>query len=88
MKAVKVTEFDEHASEIVRSDDVTMVTRDGKPVGFYIPLDQAELPVELRRVLFAQLTDRIGAQLQTAGVTEEEILADFAADRAARRTRR
>jgi hypothetical protein len=71
-----------------RSDDVVLVTRDGKPAGFYVPWNQPDLPIELKRELFAQLTDRIGAQLEVAGVTEDEILADFAQWRAARRARR
>jgi hypothetical protein len=71
-----------------RSDDVILVTRDGRPAGFYIPWDQPDLPIELKRQVFTELTDRIGAQLEAAGVTEEEVLADFAAWRAARRRRR
>jgi hypothetical protein len=42
------------------------------------------VPIELKRELFTALTNRIGAQLDAAGATEEEILADFAEWRASR----
>ncbi len=58
VKVVTVREFRDRASEIFRSEDVILVTRDGKPTGFYIPWDKPDLPVELKRELFTQLTDR------------------------------
>jgi hypothetical protein len=67
-----------------RSDDVVLVTRDGKPAGFYIPWDQPDLPIELKRELFVQLGEVVHAEREAAGVTEDEILADFAEWRAAR----
>ena len=87
MKVVTVRDFRDHATEMFRSEDVVLVTRDGKPAGFFIPWEQPEVPVELKRELFAHLTDRIGGQLDAAGVTEDEILADFAEWRASRRRR-
>ena len=87
MKVVTVRDFRDHATEMFRSEDVVLVTRDGKPAGFFIPWEQPEVPVELKRELFVHLTDRIGAQLDASGVTEDEILADFAEWRASRRRR-
>lgn len=88
MRVVTVRDFRDRATEMFRSEDVILVTRDGKPAGFFVPWDKPDLPVELRRELFAELGDAIRAEREAAGVTEEEILADFAAWRAARRRRR
>ena len=88
MKVVTVRGFRDGASEIYGSDDVVLVTRDGEPAGFYIPLDQPDLPVEIKRDLFVQLGEIVRAEREVAGVTEDEILADFAEWSAARRRRR
>jgi len=84
VKVVTGRGFRDRASEMFRSDDVVLVTRDGKPAGFYIPWDQPDLPIELKRELFVQLGEVVHAEREAAGVTEDEILADFAEWRAAR----
>jgi hypothetical protein len=63
LKVVTVREFRDRASEMFRSEDVILVTRGGKPAGFFVPWDKPDLPIELKRELFAELTDRIGALL-------------------------
>ena len=75
MKVETVRDFRDHASEMFRSDDVILVTRDGTPAGFYLPWDTPELPVEVRREVFLRLSEQIGAH----GATEQEVLDDFAA---------
>ena len=64
-----------------RSDDVILVTREGRPAGFFLPWDAPELPKDVRREVFLRLTDQIAAQRTARGVTEEEVLSDFAAAR-------
>ncbi len=81
MKVVTVRDFRDHASEMFRSDDVILVTRDGVPAGFYLPWDTPELPVEVRREVFLRLSEQIGAQLDAGGASEQEVLDDFAASR-------
>ena len=81
MKVVTVRDFRDHASEMFRSDDVILVTRDGTPAGFYLPWDTPELPVEVRREVFLRLSEQIGAQIGAHGATEQEVLDDFAASR-------
>jgi len=81
MKVVTVRDFRDRASEMFRSDDVILVTRDGAPAGFYLPWDTPELPVEVRREVFLRLSEQIGAQLTEHGATEQEVLDDFAASR-------
>jgi hypothetical protein len=80
MKVVTVRDFRDRASEMFRSEDVILVTRDGAPAGFYLPWDTPELPVEVRREVFLRLSEQIGAQLTEHG-TEQEVLDDFAASR-------
>lgn len=81
MKVVTVRDFRDHASEMFRSEDVILVTRDGAPAGFYLPWDTPELPVEVRREVFLRLSEQVGAQLAADGASEEEVLDDFAASR-------
>lgn len=88
MKVVTIRDFRDRATEIFRSEDVVLVTRDGKPAGFFIPWDHTDVPVDLRRELFVQLGQSIRAEREAARISEEEILADFAAWRSSHRRRR
>jgi hypothetical protein len=81
MKVVTVRDFRDHATEMFRSEDVILVTRDGAPAGFFLPWDTPELPVEVRREVFLRLSEQIGAHLEDKGVSESEVLGDFAASR-------
>lgn len=81
MKVVTVRDFRDRASEMFRSHDVILVTRDGAPAGFYLPWDTPELPVEVRREVFLRLSEEIGVQLEADGASEQEILDDLAAGR-------
>jgi hypothetical protein len=81
MKVVTVRDFRDRASEMFRSEDVILVTRDGAPAGFFLPWETPELPVELRREVFERLSEQIGAKFEADGVSEQEVLDDFAADR-------
>jgi hypothetical protein len=81
MKVVTVRDFRDRASEMFRSEDVILVTRDGAPAGFYLPWDTPEVPVEVRREVFLRLSEQIGAQLQEQGTSEQQVVDDFAASR-------
>src|SRR5579872_6379941 len=59
MKIVTVRDFRDHATEMFRSDDVILVTRDGTPAGFFLPWDTPELPVEVRREVFLRLSEQV-----------------------------
>jgi hypothetical protein len=67
-----------------RSDDVILVTREGRPAGFFLPWQAPDLPEAVRREVFLRLTEQIAAQRQALGVSEEEVLGDFAAERGRR----
>jgi hypothetical protein len=81
MKVVTVRDFRDRASEMFRSQDVILVTRDGAPAGFYLPWDTPEVPVEVRREVFLRLSEQIGAQLQEQSTSEQQVVDDFAASR-------
>lgn len=81
MRVVTVRDFRDRASEMFRSEDVILVTREGRPAGFFLPWEAPELPEDVRREVFLRLTDQIAAQREARGVTEEEVLSDFAASR-------
>ncbi len=49
--------------------------------GFFLPWDTPGLPVEVRRKVFLRLSEQIGTQLAAKGVSEPEVLDDFAASR-------
>ena len=88
MKISSVREFRDRATTLLRSEDPILVTRRGRVAGVFLPWRQAELPVDLRRELFAMLTADIARQLKKKRVTEKEILKDFAEWRKNRRETR
>ena len=85
MKVVTVREFRDRATEMLRSEDVILITRDGLPAGFFLPWEARDLPSGAQRQLFLRLGEQIGSQLRAHGVSEEEVLTDFAARRRSRR---
>ena len=81
MKVVTVREFRDRATEMLRSDEVILITRSGLPAGFFLPWEARELPSDARREVFLRLSEQIGAQLKAQGVSVEEVVRDFAASR-------
>lgn len=81
MRVVTVRDFRDRASEMFRSDDVILITREGRPAGFFLPWQAPELPEDVRRDLFLRLTEQIALQREARGVSEGEVLSDFAAER-------
>jgi len=88
MKITSIREFRDRATTMLRSEDPILVTRRGRVAGVFLPWRQAELPVDLRRELFAMLTADIARQLKKKRITEKEILKDFAEWRKNRRETR
>ena len=87
MKVVTVRDFRDRATEMFRSEDVILITRDGIPAGFFVPWSTPDLPVDLRRELFGVITDAIRDERKVLGVSEEEVLTDFASSQCHRRGR-
>ena len=84
MRVVTVRDFRDRASEMFRSDDVILVTREGRPAGFFLPWQAPDLPEDVRREVFLRLTEQIARQREARGVSEEEVLGDFTAKRGRR----
>ncbi len=61
-RVVTEREFRDPASEMFRSDDVILVTRDGRPAGFFVPWRAPELPDDVPREVFLRLAELTAAQ--------------------------
>ncbi len=85
MKISTVREFRDHASGMLRSKDPILVTRRGKLAGIFFPQPETTLPVELKREMFGILSAEVARQVRRRGMSEDEILADFASWRKTKR---
>ena len=85
MRVVTIRDFRDRATEMMRADEVLLVTRDGRPAGFFLPWALPHVPDDIRRGLYEELSARARHHLEEQGVTEEEVLADFDAARRSRR---
>lgn len=66
----------------VRSHEPLLVMRGTKPVGVFLPWDEALSSADaLRRLLYDTLTAVLGQELADKGISETEVLADFEAER-------
>jgi len=85
MDAVKVgiREFREKlASYMLESDAPVAITRHGETVGYYIPARRKRSDTE--RTALKEAASQLQKMLKAAGVSEEEIVADFRRSRAGR----
>jgi hypothetical protein len=85
LKVVTLRDFRDHATEMMRSEGVVMITRDGKPAGFFLPWDRPDVPDDIARGIYEELSGRVRAERRKKKVTEEQVLADFKTARRARR---
>jgi len=86
MKTTSISDFRSRMAELLDGTEPVLVTRDGRNAALVYPLsDPAKIPLELRRKLFREITDGIARQLQTKGVTDEQIDRDFSAYKKHRR---
>ena len=67
MKVVTVRDFRDHASEMFRSDDVILVTREGSPAGFFLPWDTPDVPVEVQESTLPILVEESALDVDSAG---------------------
>jgi hypothetical protein len=59
-------------------DELTLVTKEGKISGLYLPLEHPDqIPDDLRRDLMSAVGRHVAGALEAQGVREEEILEDF-----------
>jgi len=85
MRISTVREFRDNASGMLRGKDPVLVTRRGRLAGIFFPRPEATLPVELKREMFGILSAEVARQIRRRRLSEDEILADFASWRKARR---
>ncbi len=85
MKISTVREFRDNASGMLRAKDPILVTRRGRLAGIFFPRPESTLPVELKREMFGVLSSEIARQIRKRRLSEDEILADFASWRKAKR---
>ena len=70
LKNVGVREFRDHATTYLSGSDPVAVSKHGRVIGFYIPLDRDE--DEVRRAL-TKLGDSVEKVLDETGLTEDEL---------------
>ena len=87
MATISVDELGSRAAELLHGDEPVMVTRDGDYVAVLYPIrNPNDIPLEVRRKRFMELTDKIGALIPPE-VTDEDIERDFADFKKQRRRR-
>jgi len=88
MKTTTIRKFREEVSQLLQGKEPIMVTRHGKPAGVLYPLtDPQNVPMEVRRQLFLEFSQRLARELDARGITEEDIQRDFAESKKRRRRR-
>lgn len=86
MKVAGMREVRARMAELFSGDEPVLVTRHSKIAGVYLPLDEPDkLSDDLRRELADVLGRHLSRLLDAQGAGEEEIQADFDADRRRRR---
>lgn len=86
MKTVSVREFRDHATEYLRSQEPVLVLRGSQPAGVFVPWDDTLVPSSIvQRLAYERLTAALQDELAAQGVSWEEVLRDFEADRRHRR---
>ena len=85
MRISTVREFRDNATGMLRGKDPILVTRRGRLAGIFFPRPESTLPIELKREMFGILSAEVARQVRKRGLSEEEILADLASWRQARR---
>jgi hypothetical protein len=74
MRNVGVREFRDHATAYLSGSDPVAISKHGKVIGFYIPVQRDE--GEVKRAL-ARLGDAVSQVLSETGLSEEELAGMF-----------
>jgi hypothetical protein len=88
MRISTVREFRDKATALLKSRDPILVTRHGRLAGVFFPRPEATLPIELKRELFTALVADVSRQIKRRGLSEKDVLEDFASWRKERRETR
>jgi len=77
MEPVKVgiREFREHLAQYLEGESPIAITRHGDTIGVYVPTRRK--PMNQDWTAFLAAADKLHAMMESAGVTEDEIIEDF-----------
>ncbi len=86
VKRATIREFRSNIAELIGGEESVLVTKHGKPAAVLYPLgNPRELPIELRRKLYADLAEDIAKHLDARGVSDEQLERDFSEHKKRRR---
>jgi hypothetical protein len=85
MKISSIQEFRDHAGGPLESREPVLITCRGRVAGIFFPSPAGQLPVDMKRELFQELSAEVSRQLSQNGVTEEDLMDDFKSWRQSRR---
>lgn len=71
LRNVGVREFRDHATRYLSGSEPVAVSKHGRVIGFYVPLERDEDEVE-RAV--AKLSETVGRVLEDSGLSEDELV--------------
>lgn len=78
MKTATIREFRSNIAELLAGEESVLVTKHGKPAAVVYPLGNPKtLPLEVRRKLYLAMAGDIAKQLDTQGVSDEQIEREF-----------
>ncbi len=72
-----IRELRNPATDILSSTEPVVITHHGKVAGVFLPTPDGQLPLDVRRQLFAAATEKLHKQREELGVTEEQVEADI-----------
>ena len=88
MKTTSVRDARSQFSELIHGKEAVIVTSNGKPAAVVYPLsDPEKVPMEVRRELFREFSQKMAVALKAHGMTEKDVLRDFAESKKRRRGR-
>ena len=89
MRVTGIRELRTQMASVFGEGEPVLVTRHGKVSGLFLPLaEPGRIPADLRGELSELLGRHLDSLLESQGVTDQEIQADFDAHRTRRRRRR
>ena len=76
-KKVGIREFRENLATILESNRPVTITRHGETIGHFYPAPRRKKPFDRKK--FRELAAKVDADMAAAGLTEEELFAEFEA---------
>lgn len=74
MRTVGIRQFRDHATTLMKLGETIRISRNGKPIGFFVPVPT---PKHNRTEIvesFDRVGEVVGRVLQTTGLSEEELV--------------